>query len=227
MLHRIMPLIAAGLILAAASARAQQSPFPAPLPGQAAPTNSSPFPPVNGAASPFPPVNGAPSAFPTNGAPPMGGGGFGGPPGMGAAPMGGGGPPESCMREFMPLREDAEKKAKLIKAASERHAQPDEACKIIGNFSAAEVKMINFIKANASRCGIPSQISGQLAEGHLKTEKMHTVVCKAAEQRAKGGVPGVPSLAEALGSSGSLPEATPGKKGGTTFDTISGNVLAR
>ena len=35
-----------------------------------------------------------------------------------------------------------------------------------------------------------------------------------------------PSLSEVLGS-GSAPEANAGKKGGSTFDTLNGNVLTR
>jgi hypothetical protein len=34
-------------------------------------------------------------------------------------------------------------------------------------------------------------------------------------------------LSEVLGSSAALPEATTVKKGGSTFDTLNGNVLAR
>ena len=49
------------------------------------------------------------------------------------------------MKGFMPLREDAEKKGKMIKAAGERHAPPDEACKIIGAYGAA-----NFLQSIAA-----------------------------------------------------------------------------
>ena len=45
-------------------------------------------------------------------------------------------------------------------------------------------------------------------------------------QAQKAG-PAGPSLSEVLGSSAALPEATPSKKGGSTFDTLNGNVLAR
>jgi hypothetical protein len=38
--------------------------------------------------------------------------------------------------------------------------------------------------------------------------------------------PAGPSLSEVLGS-GSAPEANAGKKGGSTFDTLNGNVLTR
>ena len=51
------------------------------------------------------------------------------------------------MKGFVPLREEAEKRGKLIKAASDRHAPPDEACKLIGSFGQAEVKMIKYVES--------------------------------------------------------------------------------
>jgi len=130
------------------------------------------------------------------------------------------------MKGFVPLREEAEKRGKLIKAASERHASPDEACKLIGNFGQAEIKMIKYVETNASKCGIPPQISDQLKNGHKNTEKMQKQVCNVAQQQQQRG-PAGPSLSEVLGSSAALPEATVAKKGGSAFDTLNGNVLAR
>ena len=130
------------------------------------------------------------------------------------------------MKGFAPLREEAEKRGKLIKAASDRHASPDEACKLIGNFGQAEIKMIKYVETNASKCGIPPQISDQLKSGHKNTEKMQTQVCNVAQQQQQRG-PAGPSLSEVLGSSAALPEATVAKKGGSAFDTLNGNVLAR
>ena len=130
------------------------------------------------------------------------------------------------MKAFMPLREEAEKRGKLIKAASDRHAPPDEACKLIGNFSQAEAKMIKYIESHAAKCGIPPQIGEQLKNGHMNTEKMQKQVCgMAAQVQARG--PAGPSLSEVLGSSAALPEAQTVKKGGSTFDTLNGNVLSR
>ena len=129
------------------------------------------------------------------------------------------------MKGFMPLREEAEKRGKLIKAASDRHAPPDEACKLIGNFAQAELKMIKYIEVHSTKCGIPPQISEQLKNGHKNTENLLKKVCAVAQQQQKG--PAGPSLSEVLGSSAALPEATPTKKGGSTFDTLNGNVLTR
>jgi len=130
------------------------------------------------------------------------------------------------MKGFMPLREDAEKRGKMIKAASDRHAPPQEACKLIGNFGQAELKMIKYVETHSAKCGIPPQVADQLKNGHKNTEKMLKQVCDVAQQAQTRG-PAGPSLSEVLGSSAALPEATPSKKGGSTFDTLNGNVLTR
>jgi hypothetical protein len=66
--------------------------------------------------------------------------------------------PSGCRKEFLPLREEAEERGRLIRAASERHAGPDEACKLIASFLQSEIKMIEYIEANSARCGIPPEI---------------------------------------------------------------------
>lgn len=215
----MVPITAAMVTMGAAGAHAQG--FPAPLPGQTAPDPA--FPPVNGSA-PVASVGVAPQAsFPVNGAAPLGGGGGA----FSAAPPTQGGPGEDCMKAFTPLREEAEKRGKLIKAASDRHAPPDEACKLIRSFGQAEFKMIKYVESHAAKCGIPPQIGEQLKTGHKNTEAMQTKVCNVAQQmqnQPRG--PAGPSLSEVLGS-GSAPEANAGKKGGSTFDTLNGNVLTR
>jgi hypothetical protein len=218
----IMPLTVAVVTLHAGQGFTQGA-FPAPLPGnQGAPIANDPaFPPVNGASAAS--VGSRPSSFPAAGAAPFSGSAFERP----APPsQAGGGASDECMKAFVPLREDAEKRGKMIKAASERHAPPDEACKLIGNFGQAEVKMIKYIETNASKCGIPPQIGEQMKTGHKNTEIMMQKVCAAAQQ-AQGRGPAGPSLSEVLGSAAALPEATGTKKGGSTFDTLNGNVLTR
>jgi hypothetical protein len=214
----IVPVTVAALAASMGEAGAQGA-FPAPRPNQAPPANASPFPPVNGGA---PAASfGQPSAFPSNGAAPLAG--------AGAAPVGpppqAGGPSDACMKNFVPLREEAEKRGKLIKAASERHAQPDEACKLLESYSQAETKMMKYIALNQAKCGIPPQISDQMKKGHEGTQAMTKKVCAMAQAQQRG--PAGPSLSEVLGSAAALPEATPAKKGGSTFDTLNGNVLAR
>jgi hypothetical protein len=214
----IMPLAVAVVTLHPGQGFAQGA-FPAPLPGRAGAANDPAFPPVNGAA-PAPSFGAAPpsSPFPATGAAPFASSPFVAPPTQA-------GPSEDCMKAFLPLREEAEKRGKLIKAASDRHAGPDEACKLIGNFSQAEIKMIKYVESHSAKCGIPPQIADQLKKGHKNTETMQQKVCGVAQQMQKQG-PAGPSLSDVLGSATTLPEATAVKKGGT-FDTLNGNALAR
>jgi hypothetical protein len=222
----IVPLTIAVVTVHAGQAFAQSA-FPAPLPNQAAPASgASPFPPVNGAAPTASIGATAPmSPFPSGGAAPIssGPGSFApAPPSQG----GGGAQAQACMNGFIPLREDAEKKGKLIKAAGDRHAGPDEACKLIKNYGAAEVKMIKYVETNSSKCGIPAQVADQLKAGHKNTEALEQRVCNVAQQMQNRG-PAGPTLSDVLGTASSAPEATASRKGGSTFDTLNGNVLAR
>jgi hypothetical protein len=130
------------------------------------------------------------------------------------------------MKEFLPLREATEKRGKLIQAASARHAPPDEACKLIGQYAQAETKMVKFIDTHSKKCGIPANVGTQMRTNHKSTESLLAKVCETAKQAKLRG-PAGPSLSEALGSGGAVPEATTTKKGGSTFDTLSGNVLTR
>jgi hypothetical protein len=220
----IVPLTMAVFAVQGLQANAQGA-FPAPLPGAAAPATDSAFPPVDG-KNPRPMIGApaAPAAFPSNGAAPVTGG-FSQPGGpQQAGPPGG----EACMNEFKPLRTEAEKRGAMIKAASERRAPPDEACKLLKNFAESELKMIKFIVAHQQKCGIPPQVAEQMKNARkTNTEPMVNKVCAAAQQVQQRG-PAGPSLSDVLGSSTAVPEATSAKKsGGSTFDTLNGNVLTR
>jgi len=87
--------------------------------------------------------------------------------------------------------------------------------------------MINYIASHQEKCAIPPQVAEQMRTGHKGTENMMRQVCTAAQQVQQRG-PAGPSLSDVLGSSAALPEATAAKKsGGSTFDTLNGNVLTR
>jgi len=219
----IAPLTAVILALGGGQALAQGA-FPAPLPGQsqAGTANDPAFPPVGGGASAATASAPAVSPFPSGGAAPITGGFSPPPPSQG----GGGGQQAECMKQFIPLREEAEKRGKLIQAAGKRKASPAEACQLFKNFAQAEIKMISYIDKNSARCGIPPQIGDQLKTNHKNTEAVETKVCTMAQQVQQRG-PAGPTLSDVLGSSAALPEAAPAKKGGSAFDTLTGNVMAR
>ncbi|MGF6308154.1 hypothetical protein ABIB82_003741 [Bradyrhizobium sp. i1.8.4] len=96
---------------------------------------------------------------------------------------------ESCIRDFAPLREDAEMKGRLIKTAAARHAPAAESCVLIRNYGRAEIKMIDYVEANATQCAIPPQIANQLKAGRNNTEALLRKVCAQAAQ-----APSLPAL---------------------------------
>jgi hypothetical protein len=96
-------------------------------------------------------------------------------------------PAAECINGFTPLRQDAEKKGKLIKAAGDRHAAPEEACMLIVSYLEAETRMIKYVEANA-QCGIPAQVADQLKAGRKNTEALRMRVCAAADQAQRRGL---------------------------------------
>jgi hypothetical protein len=162
-------------------------------------------------------------------APPMGGG-FGG--GFGGGGFGGGGmggpPPQAqkeCVIPFTALRAEVEKRGMAAKAASEKQASREEMCKLVTEYSAAEVKWIKFAETNASKCGIPKQIVQQLKTVHAKTADGQKKLCSAGPA---GGPAAAPTLSDALGTA-TLPTREPEKKRkpGGTLDTLTGNALGQ
>lgn len=101
-------------------------------------------------------------------------------------------PSDACRKEFSPLRDEAEARGKLLKAAGARHALPDEACKLLENFVQAELKMIKYLEANSARCGIPPEIADQTRASHKNTETMRVKVCTVAQQTRGASEPAGP-----------------------------------
>jgi len=242
----LVPMVLAALAAPLGPAWAQ-SPFP-PVSGAAPSGGSSPFPAVKGPSGPVSSTSTPQSSAPQSSSFPAVGSGspFPAPgtraslpagslpqqteaapaaPGFGGAPPeGGAAPPPECMQQFAPMRDEVQHRAKLVQEASKRHATPQEACKLIGEFSQAEQRFISFISTKQTACGIPAEIPKQMKTAHGRTEQMLKQVCHlASTPQASAG----PSLSDVIGSP-SVPEDAPSKrKGGSTFDTISGNVLSR
>ncbi len=135
------------------------------------------------------------------------------------APQGQQEPP--CIKEFLRLRGDVEKKAAAIRTASEKKVPPQVACKLFNTFSAAEAKMLKYASDNNVWCGIPAQIISGMKQAHAKTSEMRTKICRVAA--AGPPRPPGPSLSDAL--SGTVPDSSNIKTGHGTFDTLTGTPL--
>ena len=129
----------------------------------------------------------------------------------------------ACVQEFGKLRDEAAKKASLIREASKRKAPPAEACKLFNAFSAAEEKMLKYAETNTVWCGVPPQIVAQLKQQHKQTAELRTRVCQAAANPPR---PRGPTLSDTLGSPVTDANSIRTGRGGT-FDTLTGSPLGR
>ncbi|BAM92265.1 conserved exported hypothetical protein [Bradyrhizobium oligotrophicum S58] len=122
------------------------------------------------------------------------------PGGAATATMGGFRPPQSCLKDFTPLRDETARRAKLLKVATERRFTPGEACQLVHDYELAQTKMIDYAVAHASSCGIPSKITDQLKANHENTLAVMRKVCTVTWNVAP--MPGIGSSAPVAGSMG-------------------------
>jgi hypothetical protein len=128
------------------------------------------------------------------------------------------------MPEFFKLREDMEQKSRVFKGLTERKPPSREAlCKQMTLVSAAMVKWVKFTEANVASCGIPREVAQQLKVQNEHADQAKKALCTAGP--AVG--PAAPSLSDALGTARlPMPETTK-SSGGSTLDTLSGNILQK
>jgi hypothetical protein len=143
----------------------------------------------------------------------MSGGGFGAPQG----------PPPAC-QQLLSLRDEAGKHAQAIGVANKRKATAAEACRLFKAFYGAQVKMMKAIEDKGPQCGVPREVNGQLKAENAKVQQIMNQVCEAAVAAPRQAGP---TLSEALGTSLSVPSVDASKPGRGTFDTLTGNPLAR
>ncbi len=147
-------------------------------------------------------------------------------PGVMPGAFPGQGPQEPpCMAEFKPLRTETEKRAAAIKAAAAKHAPPQEICQLFTRFIESEGKVVKFMEKNAATCGIPAQIVSTSKGNHTKTMETREKVCAAASSGATEARRGL-GLGDALGMR-AIPTPDTTTTGAGTFDSLSGNPLAR
>jgi hypothetical protein len=174
-----------------------------PMPGQTAPGGAFP-PPPGQSASPFPPPRSQAGSGPRQNA------AFPPPPGQ-----------QDVCAQFPAIRAEAEKGAAAIRAAGERKAPREEMCNLFKSFAAKEARFVKFLVTNQAACGVPAQAISQVKSNHAKTLEIRKAACSAGPAGPAG-----PSLSDALGGPIIANDAAD-KRGGSTFDTLTGNVLGR
>lgn len=212
--HPRVALAVVTLLAASMTGAGAQMILQGPAPGPA-PTQGPTFGAPSGAAPTQGTTFGSGTAPAPMTAPMMGG------PGMTmGAPQQRQQPP--CMAEFMPLRNEAEKRAGVLKAGIEKKLERAKLCGLFRSFSEAEEKVVKYAVTNQKNCNVPNDAVASMKKNHAKTAEVRDKVC-APEAAAK---PAGPNLGEAIGTT-ALPTPESTRTGGGTFDTLTGNPLSR
>jgi hypothetical protein len=134
----------------------------------------------------------------------------------------------NCENQFLEHRGEVEKRGKALQAAGKAKAPAPELCKLLRGYTAAEAKLVTFLREKQASCGIPEQLVKQSSEAHTKALATRDQICKvAAAPQAPPPPPPSQGLSGALGTPGyGGAPATP-QGGSGVFDTLTGNVLQR
>jgi len=123
--------------------------------------------------------------------------------------------------DFGKLTAEAQERSALVSAAMKAKADRKELCTLMTNFVAAETSVVKFLEANKIWCGVPDEALKASKTNHEKSMKFRTMACS-----EEGPRPKAPSLSDAI-KSPSVDTAKNTKTGRGTFDTLTGNPLAR
>jgi hypothetical protein len=130
-------------------------------------------------------------------------------------------PPAAQCDEFSKLSAEAQKRSAAVGAAMKAKADRKQLCTLMTSFVAAETTVVKFLEDNKVWCGVPEQVITSSKANHEKSLKFRTMACSEDAPRPKA-----PSLSDAI-KTPSVDTAKNTKTGRGTFDTLTGNPLAR
>jgi hypothetical protein len=132
------------------------------------------------------------------------------------------GAPASQCNSFPALAADAQKKGAAVGAAIKAKVDRKQICTLMTTFVAAETKVIKFLDDNKVWCGVPEQVITVSKTNHEKSLKFRTEACNDDTPHQKA-----PSLSDAIKEPSGVDTAKNTKTGRGTFDTLTGNPLAK
>jgi hypothetical protein len=125
--------------------------------------------------------------------------------------------------QFQVLSQQTQIKANAVSAGMKAKMEPQELCKLMNIFVTSEGTTVKFLTDNKTWCGVPDQMLSIATANHQKSLKMRDVICS----NANAPRPKAPSLSDAIRTP-PLDSATNTKTGGYgTFDSLTGNPLAK
>src|SRR5215470_13261033 len=123
--------------------------------------------------------------------------------------------------DFVKLTEEAHKRSQAVAAALKAKVERKEICSLMTTFVAAESTVLKFLQDNKVWCGVPEQAIAASKANHEKSVKFRTAACSEEGPRQKA-----PTLSDAI-KPPSIDSAKNTQTGHGTFDTLTGNPLAR
>jgi hypothetical protein len=130
-------------------------------------------------------------------------------------------PAPAVCNDFGKLSAEAQKRSQAVGAAMKAKADRKQLCTLMTSFVASETTVVKFLEDNKVWCGIPDQVITSSKANHEKSLKFRTMACSEDAPRPKA-----PSLSDAI-KTPSVDTAKNTKTGRGTFDTLTGNPLAR
>jgi hypothetical protein len=127
--------------------------------------------------------------------------------------------PVEC-RDFTKLSEEAQKRGTAVGNAIKAKADHKQVCTLMNTFITAESAVVKFLETNKVWCAVPEQVVANAKANHEKSLKFRTVACTEEPK------PKVPTLSDAIKAPATDTEKNT-RTGRGTFDTLTGNPLAR
>jgi len=123
--------------------------------------------------------------------------------------------------KFQGLSATTQQRANAVQTAMKAKVDRKEICKLMTAFVAAETLVVKFLVDNKTWCGVPDQVVTNAKASHDKSLKFRDAACTEAP------APKAPTLSDAI-KTPSVDSTKNTKAGaGGTFDTLTGNPLAR
>ncbi|HXF88326.1 MAG TPA: hypothetical protein VNK48_08240 [Xanthobacteraceae bacterium] len=120
---------------------------------------------------------------------------------------------------FGPIRQEVEQVLISIKAANDRKAPREEFCQLFQRLAGSTNKVVKFFEQNKAVCGIPDEAIQRAKADYSRSLTIRKQACAPAP-------PSGPSLSDILGGP-MLPDGSSNRPNVGTFNTLTGNPLAR
>lgn len=129
--------------------------------------------------------------------------------------------PANICSDLPKLSDEAQKRGNAVSTAMKAKADRKQVCVLMSSFVVAEAAVVKFLADNQTWCGIPAEAIANSKANHEKSLKFRTIACTDSGPQQKP-----PSLSDAIKST-PTDSSSNTKTGHGTFDTLTGNPLAK